>query len=712
MNDRHTALNIVMVLTLGIGLAVAVLSLLGGSLVSVVAAHPMALPRAESGDLAKVPQLAAGSIITVCPGGGCDYSVIQDAVDAAQDGDEIRVATGTYTDVNDRGGLAQVVYLDKSLSLRGGYTVTDWVTSEPGANPTTLDARGQGRVLYIAAGISPTVENLRITGGHATGLGGGPSGEHVGGGVYGHASVITLSGCHVISNTAQWGGGIYLVAAKSVLVGNGVVNNAALTHDSVTPRGGGVYLRGGEAVLTDNTFSANGAQWGGGLYVREGTVSLASNRFLANTAEDGGGGVCTTRGAVHLVDNVVDGNAAELGGGAYLWQSETTVVASTFSNNVADWGGGLYQAEGTLAFGGSAVISNTANRGAGGMCVERAVADLFESRFLANNALGSKGGGLYLWSRAKAAFTNTVVADNYAAGSGSGMYLWGSSARLVHTTLARNGATNATGTTLGHSVSDEAGPGSEIRSGSVDSIGLDLRNAAVAVTNVILVGHGVGIYVDADSAGSFQGTLWGSGSWANDSDWAGPGEIDRADDHWGDPAFVDPDGGDYHVGASSAAIDRGVDAAVYRDIDGDPRPLRGGFDLGADEYAEIDLSRSRKTVYPDQAIAEDVLTYTILLLNQGDVSSHDTQLVDPLPGQTTYISGSAVSSAGELTDSDSIRWTGTLTPHEPVTITFSVTLTQTSVVRNTAVVTDQHGGVTRLSTLVNGLRCYFPLIFR
>ena len=51
----------------------------------------------------------------------------------------------------------------------------------------------------------------------------------------------------------------------------------------------------------------------------------------------------------------------------------------------------------------------------------------------------------------------------------------------------------------------------------------------------------------------------------------------------GVPAFVDPDGGDYHIGPGSAAIDRGVDAGVTTDIDGDPLPIGPAPDIGADE---------------------------------------------------------------------------------------------------------------------------------
>jgi hypothetical protein len=46
-------------------------------------------------------------------------------VDAASSGDEIRVATGTYTDIHQRAGITQVVYITKTVTVRGGYTIAD-----------------------------------------------------------------------------------------------------------------------------------------------------------------------------------------------------------------------------------------------------------------------------------------------------------------------------------------------------------------------------------------------------------------------------------------------------------------------------------------------------------------------------------------------------------------------------------------------------------
>jgi hypothetical protein len=47
----------------------------------------------------------------------------------------------------------------------------------------------------------------------------------------------------------------------------------------------------------------------------------------------------------------------------------------------------------------------------------------------------------------------------------------------------------------------------------------------VAVTNTILVSHTVGIRVTAGNTATLEATLWGSGPWANDTDWGGAGTV-------------------------------------------------------------------------------------------------------------------------------------------------------------------------------------------
>ncbi len=155
-----------------------------------------------------LPNLARAASFTVCPAGPptCDYSSVQSAVDAANDGDTIKVATGTYTGINNKGGHPQVVYIDKSVTIRGGYTTFNWTTSDPAANPTTLDAQGNGRVLYITGNINVTIEGLRITGGDATVIGSGQ-----GGGVFVDKAKVNIRKNYIFKNTAANGGaGIFM----------------------------------------------------------------------------------------------------------------------------------------------------------------------------------------------------------------------------------------------------------------------------------------------------------------------------------------------------------------------------------------------------------------------------------------------------------------------------------------------------------------------
>ena len=101
------------------------------------------------------------------------YHDVQSAVDAASAGDVVKVA-GDCRGVATRSGLTQSAYLDKSITVQGGYTTSDWSTPDPVANPTTIDAHSEGRVLYVTGvATAPTVRGLRLTGGNASGQPGG-----------------------------------------------------------------------------------------------------------------------------------------------------------------------------------------------------------------------------------------------------------------------------------------------------------------------------------------------------------------------------------------------------------------------------------------------------------------------------------------------------------------------------------------------------------
>ncbi len=368
---------------LGLGMAIALAWSLGGgkALAALQAASAPPAPGitegSQSGDTMEVLDTLAGEL-HVCI--TCTYTTVQAAVDAAADGDVIKIAAGIYTGVLTRDGVTQTVYVSKTVSIRGGYTTTDWMTFDPQANPTTLDAEGEGRVFYIAGDISPTVAGLRVTGGDAAGLNGGFGGGDAGGGMYIVDATAVVSNVQVFGNAAHLGGGLYLHHSSATLSGNTIKSN------TITDRGGGVYLYGSDATLISNTIVYNRADGqGGGLHLRESSATLIANTVMSNTASFEGGGLYLVEGSPTLVGNAIVANVANTdGGGLYLWNSDPTLSSNTIVGNRATLGGGLYVRE-------------------------------------SNPRLSSN-----------------IVADNQVATNGSGLYVEASSPRLWHTTIARN----------------------------------------------------------------------------------------------------------------------------------------------------------------------------------------------------------------------------------------------------------------------------------
>jgi hypothetical protein len=151
-------------LILGLGLTWAMLALLNiGSL------RPCGPSVARAANDVRYVAPNGADSSNLCTDSDAPCATLQHAVDVANPGGEIRVASGTYAGVQARAGMTQVAYISKTVAIRGGYTTTNWITSDPVSNPTTFDAQSQGRVFFItgdpSAGSGQAISHRRPTSG-------------------------------------------------------------------------------------------------------------------------------------------------------------------------------------------------------------------------------------------------------------------------------------------------------------------------------------------------------------------------------------------------------------------------------------------------------------------------------------------------------------------------------------------------------------------
>jgi len=484
-----------------------------------------------------------GAVLYVSGTGGCGgstpcYSTIQAAVDAANDGDEVRVAKGTYsgTAAKDIEGktYTQVVAITKTLTLTGGYSSTEWTTSDPTANPTIIDAQAMGRGISIVGSGSQavTVAGFTITNGDYTGLGNPPgvanfvcqgTGTDCGGGLFAYQVKLILRDCLITNNVASRtknysdGGGAYLwsLMEDSLIENTSFIGNKSIALGGV---GGGMNISHGKNLnILKSLFQQNqSGEPGGGLFIFQprGQILIEDTDFIENVAG-------------------VNGPNPGLGG---AFEARLTVEGNALCINRVEMK--QNQAEGT----GAAV--SLIKQGSG------------ESRVEIINTLLAENSTWIPETDVTLPYPHASV-FNVNGGSGGDFIL-----NLSHLTIADNGVPVA--------LRLETHLGAPVRATVTNTLIQDATHAYVGreVNGEVSIQHTNTLTWNVTNLHTIE---------------SGSPTFNSINPITGDPKLDST----YHLQMGSAAIDAGVDAGVTTDIDADPRPTGSAPDIGADEFSPI-----------------------------------------------------------------------------------------------------------------------------
>jgi hypothetical protein len=272
------------------------------------------------------------------------FATLQDALDAAEENDEIWIANGTYHPTGYQIGSdkrTRHFQMKKGVAIYGGFegTETNRDDRDIGNNPTILSGDlGDGENAYHVF----YHENLDLTGAILDGVtitgGNADIWPHdSGGGMYNYQSNPTLRNVRIVGNHAVYGGGMYNENSSPTMT------NVAITGNSADSDGGGMANINSSLTLTNVMLDDNHADYGGGMYNFSSSPTLTNVTITDNSANSDGGGMYNLSSSPKLTNVTITGNSAnDYGGGMHNTFGGSPILTNvTIAGNHADYGGGM-----------------------------------------------------------------------------------------------------------------------------------------------------------------------------------------------------------------------------------------------------------------------------------------------------------------------------------------------------------------------------------
>ncbi len=320
------------------------------------------------------------------------YQTIQEAIDAAEDGDVIVVDIGVYKE--------NIDFRGKNITLTStdpdNPTVVDGTIIDGGRSGAVVSFRGgegegailrgftitRGNGLLISGGSSPRIEKNSIEDNEA----------EVGAGIAIFDSSPWIIENTIIGNNGTWGGGIYIEESSPVIEGNRILRNRA-------DYGSGIVIYSNSSpIMSHNTISDNSAEFlGGGLAIAGNSAPLLEGNIITYNEAFSGGGIYIEESEPQIEDNLISANIAIHGGGIFLHNClgmALLIAGNEISDNLAhSAGGGLYVDDSRIVVENNTLVNNIAQGPGGGFFVKNSAVALFGNVFEYNRASNDESGG-------------------------------------------------------------------------------------------------------------------------------------------------------------------------------------------------------------------------------------------------------------------------------------------------------------------------------